>query len=113
MKNILILLSVFFLVQCGTTVPTEKKNHKGRKYNWNSKKSFLDEKSEKVKDHLIFKKISRNNQSIYQLKIKEHFKIPEVLMREDIARKYITEKKRATMVHNPIGEGTGSNLLLE
>ena len=29
-------------------------------------------------------------------------------MREDIARKYITRKKQATMVHNPLGEVTGS-----
>ena len=29
-------------------------------------------------------------------------------MREDIARSYVTKKKRGTMVHNPIGEGTGS-----
>ena len=31
-------------------------------------------------------------------------------MREDIARKYITRKKQATMVHNPLGEVTGSIL---
>ena len=29
-------------------------------------------------------------------------------MREDIARKYIIRKKQATMVHNPLGEVTGS-----
>jgi len=108
MKNILLIFVAFFLVQCGTTVPTERKVTKIENIIGTPKKVFLEEKSEKVKDHLIFKKINRNNQLIYEFKIKEQFKIPEVLMREDIARKYVTEKKRATMVHNPIGESTGS-----
>ena len=29
-------------------------------------------------------------------------------MREDIAKTYITKKKSATMIHNPLGEITGS-----
>ena len=108
MKNILLIFVAFFLVQCGTTVPTERKVTKIENIIGTPKKVFLEEKSEKVKDHLIFKKINRNNQLIYEFKIKEQFKIPEVLLWEDIARKYVTEKKRATMVHNPIGESTGS-----
>ena len=97
-----------FLAQCGTQVPTERKVTKVENIVGTPKKVFLEEKSEKVKDHLISKKIDLKGQLAFEFKIKEQFKIPEVLMREDIARSYVTKKKSATMVHNPIGEGTGS-----
>ena len=64
MKNILLIFVAFFLVQCGTTVPTERKVTKVENIIGTPKKVFLEEKSEKVKDHLIFKKINRNNQLI-------------------------------------------------
>ena len=108
MRKILILFLAFFLAQCGTQVPTERKVTKVENIVGTPKKVFLEEKSEKVKDHLISKKINLKGQLAFEFKIKEQFKIPEVLMREDIARSYVTKKKRGTMVHNPIGEGTGS-----
>lgn len=108
MRKIYILFISLFLAQCGTQVPVEKKITKVEKIEGTPKKVFLEEKSEKVKDYIIFKKISLNNKLAYEIKIREEFKIPEVLMREDIARSYVTKKKSATMVHNPIGEGTGS-----
>lgn len=108
MKKILFLLLTIFLAQCGTQVPTERKVTKVENIAGTPKKVFLEEKSEKIKNHLILKKINFKGQLAYEFKVKEEFKIPEVLMREDIARSYVTKKKRATMVHNPIGEGTGS-----
>lgn len=108
MHKILILFFVLFLAQCGTQVPTERKVTKVENIQGTPKKVFLEEKSEKVKNHLIFEKINFKGLLAYEFKIKEQFKIPEVLMREDIARTYVTNKKSATMVHNPIGEGTGS-----
>ena len=108
MRKILILFFALFLAQCGTQVPTERKVTKVENIVGTPKKVFLEEKSEKVKDHLISKKINFKGQFAFEFKIKEQFKIPEVLMREDIARSYVTKKKRGTMVHNPIGEGTGS-----
>ena len=108
MRKILILFFALFLAQCGTQVPTERKVTKVENIVGTPKKVFLEEKSEKVKNHLISKKINFKGQFGFEFKIKEQFKIPEVLMREDIARSYVTKKKRATMVHNPIGEGTGS-----
>ena len=108
MRKILIIFFALFLAQCGTQVPTERKVTKVENIVGTPKKVFLEEKSEKVKNHLISKKINFKGQLAFEFKIKEQFKIPEVLMREDIARSYVTNKKSATMVHNPIGEGTGS-----
>ena len=111
-----IILKLFFLIfasfliqSCGTQVPTKTKVTKTENIIGEPKKVFLNEKSEKVDEKLFYKIYSENlNEIYYEFKVREYFKIPEALMREDIAREYITRKKQATMVHNPIGEGTGS-----
>ena len=93
MQKIIILFFALFLAQCGTQVPTERKVTKVENIQGTPKKVFLEEKSEKVKNHLIFEKINFKGLLAYEFKIKEQFKIPEVLMREDIARTYVTNKK--------------------
>jgi hypothetical protein len=106
-KNKISKLIIFlFLVHCGTSVPIERKVTKVENIKGKEVEVYLQEKSEKTKTYLIFKEFE--DQGKYQFKIRDEFKIPQVLMREDIAKKYIVEKKRATMVHNPLGEGTTS-----
>ena len=56
MRKILIISFALFLAQCGTQVPTERKVTKVENIVGTPKKVFLEEKSEKVKDHLISKK---------------------------------------------------------
>ena len=56
MRKILIIFFGLFLAQCGTQVPTERKVTKVENIVGTPKKVFLEEKSEKVKDHLISKK---------------------------------------------------------
>ena len=104
----LFLIILSLLTNCGTTVPTERKVTKTETIIGEPKKVFLTENSEKVKETVIINKYLDSEIYFYQVKIREHFKIPEAIMREDIARVYITEKKKGTMVHNPLGEGTGS-----
>lgn len=102
-------MSVIFIYSCGTQVPTKTKVTKTENIVGEPKKVFLTEKSEKVEEKLFFKTNTDNSKMIsYEFKIREYFKIPEAIMREDIAREYITRKKQGTMIHNPIGEGTGS-----
>ena len=104
----LLLLLLLLLAHCGTTVPTERKITKSETIIGEPKKVFLTENSEKVKERIVINKYLDAETYFYQIKIREHFKIPEAIMREDIARVYVTEKKKGTMVHNPLGEGTGS-----
>ena len=104
----LLLLLLLLLAHCGTTVPTERKVTKSETIIGEPKKVFLTENSEKVKERMVINKYLDAETYFYQIKIREHFKIPEAIMREDIARVYVTEKKKGTMVHNPLGEGTGS-----
>ena len=108
-KLFLLILCGIFIYSCGTKVPTKTKVTKTENIIGEPKKVFLTEQSEKVEEKLFYKTISDNSKVIsYEFKIREYFKIPEALMREDIARDYITKKKQGTMVHNPIGEATGS-----
>ena len=95
------------MIGCGTQVPTKTKV-KTKTIKGDEKKVYLEEKSEKISEKLIFNKYSEGNYFSFEFKLREQFRIPEVIMREDIARKYITRKKQATMVHNPLGEVTGS-----
>ena len=46
----------------------------------------------------VGKKINFKGQFAFEFKVKEQFKIPEVLMREDVARTYVTKKKRGTII---------------
>ena len=108
-KLFLLILCCIFIYSCGTKVPTKTKITKTENIVGKPKKVFLTEQSEKVEEKLFYKTISDNSNGIsYEFKIREYFKIPEALMREDIAREYITKKQQGTMVHNPIGEVTGS-----
>ena len=95
------------MIGCGTQVPTKTKV-KTKTIKGDEKKVYLEEKSEKISEKLIFNKYSEGNYFSFEFKLREQFRIPEVIMREDIARKYITRKKQATMIHNPLGEVTGS-----
>ena len=108
-KYLIIFLSFFFFLVtgCGTKVPT-KTEIKTKTFKGDVKKVYLTDKSEKIGERLIFSKYSDGNYFSFQFKLREQFRIPEVIMREDIARRYITKKKQATMVHNPLGEGTAS-----
>ena len=108
-KIIFLFFFFLYIISCGTQVPTKTKITKTENIIGKPKKVFLTEKSEKVEEKLFYQQLSNDQDGIfYEFKIREYFKIPEALMREDIAREYITRKKSATMVHNPIGEGTGS-----
>ena len=51
MRKILIIFFALSLAQCGTQVPTERKVTKVENIVGAPKKIFLEEKSEKVKDH--------------------------------------------------------------
>ena len=73
MKKILFLLLTIFLAQCGTQVPTERKVTKVENITGTPKKVFLEEKSEKIKNHLILKKINFKGQLAYEFKVKEEF----------------------------------------
>ncbi len=105
--NIIICSCLIFLLSCGTQVPTKTKV-KTKTIEGETKKIYLEEKSEKDREELIFRKSTKENNFSYEFKSREVFLIPEVLMREDIAKTYITKKKSATMFHNPLGEITGS-----
>tara|TARA_Y100000996_G_C22468423_1_gene621081 strand:+ start:162 stop:974 length:813 start_codon:yes stop_codon:yes gene_type:complete len=105
--NIIIYSCFIFLISCGTQVPTKTKI-KTKTIKGETKKIYLEEKSEKDREELIFRKSIKENNISYEFKSREVFLIPEVLMREDIAKTYITKKKSATMIHNPLGEITGS-----
>ena len=105
--NIILFSFLIFLIGCGTQVPTKTKV-KTKTIKGDTKKVYLEEKSEKDREELIFKKSQLGKYFSYEIKSREIFLIPEVLMREDIAKTYITKKKSATMIHNPLGEITGS-----
>ncbi len=105
--NTIIFTFLIFLIGCGTQVPTKTKV-KTKTIKGETKKVYLEEKSEKDREELIFKKSQIGEYFSYEFKLREVFLIPEVLMREDIAKTYITKKKSATMMHNPLGEITGS-----
>ena len=106
MKNLFTLILCLFLFNCGTKVPVTKKVTKIENIQGQEVKVYLNEKAEKISNKLFYLDISDSYS--FQFKVREHFKVPEAITREDIAKKYITEKKQATMVHNPWGEGTGS-----
>ena len=80
-------------MHCGTSVPIERKVTKVENIKGKEVEVYLQEKSEKTKTYLIFKEFE--DQGKYQFKIRDEFKIPQVLMREDIAKKYIVEKKKS------------------
>ena len=105
--NIILFSFFIFLIGCGTQVPTKTKI-KTKTIKGDTKKVYLEEKSEKDREELIFKKSQLGKYFSYEFKSREVYLIPEVLMREDIAKTYITKKKSATMIHNPLGEITGS-----
>ena len=98
----------FFVVQCGTQVPVERKVKKTELIKGKEKAVYVDDKAERVRSTLIYTITSKEHYDILQIKIREEFKVPEFIMREDIAKKYIVEKKQSTVAHNPIGELTGS-----
>ena len=89
--NIIIFTFLIFLIGCGTQVPTKTKV-KTKTIKGETKKVYLEEKSEKDREELIFKKSQIGEYFSYEFKLREVFLIPEVLMREDIAKTYITRK---------------------
>ena len=74
MRKILIIFFALFLAQCGTQVPTERKVTKVENIVGTPKKVFLEEKSEKVKDHLISKKINFKGQLAFEFNARRHSK---------------------------------------
>ena len=109
MKNkIIFFFLLLFLGHCGTQVPTERKVTKTETITGETKKIYLTENSIKIDEKIITKKYTNGKSKSYDVKIREHFQVPEVLVREDIERIYVTKKKKGTMIHNPLGEATGS-----
>tara|TARA_Y100000294_G_scaffold144875_1_gene139969 strand:+ start:424 stop:2028 length:1605 start_codon:yes stop_codon:yes gene_type:complete len=98
----------FFVVQCGTQVPVKKEVTKTELIQGTEKAVYVDEKAERIKSVLIYTISKKENWDILKIKIRDEFKVPEFIMREDIAKKYIKETKQSTVAHNPIGELTGS-----
>ena len=77
LNSFLLLLLLLLLAHCGTTVPTERKVTKSETIIGEPKKVFLTEKSEKVKERIVINKYLDAETYFYQIKIREHFKIPE------------------------------------
>ncbi len=107
-NKIIFFFLLLFLGHCGTQVPTERKVTKTETITGETKKIYLTENSIKIDEKIITKKYTNGKSKSYDVKIREHFQVPEVLVREDIERIYVTKKKKATMIHNPLGEATGS-----
>ena len=107
-NKIIFFFLLLFLGHCGTQVPTERKVTKTETITGETKKIYLTENSIKIDEKIITKKYTNGKSKSYEVKIREHFQVPEVLVREDIERIYVTKKKKGTMIHNPLGEATGS-----
>jgi S1-C subfamily serine protease len=107
-NKIIFFFLLLFLGHCGTQVPTERKVTKTETITGETKKIYLTENSIKIDEKIITKKYTNGKSKSYDVKIREHFQVPEVLVREDIERIYVTKKKKGTMIHNPLGEATGS-----
>jgi len=107
-NKIIFFFLLLFIGHCGTQVPTERKVTKTETITGETKKIYLTENSIKIDEKIITKKYTNGKSKSYDVKIREHFQVPEVLVREDIERIYVTKKKKGTMIHNPLGEATGS-----